>query len=362
MFLRIFIALLVLAPALRASRVKDLSFVSGGRSNQLIGYGIVVGLAGDGDSNAVTTLRSVANILQRNGLTVDPTQIKAKNSAAVMITADIPPFLKPGARIDVTVSSMGDAKSLQGGVLLQAPLLGADGRVYAVAQGGLAVGGFIGGTGGAGGATVQKNHPTVGVISSGAIVEREIPAEVVRDGAISFELYNPDFTSASRLADAVNAAFPDAATAVDAASISVIVPPAYLGREVTFLADVGTIEVRPDSIARVVINERTGTIVATSSVRVSQVAISHGALTVSIASTLNVSQPNALAGGQTAVTPATETTVTETIGKFAVVDEVPTIDRLAGALNALGVTTREMMAILQALKSSGALQAELIIN
>ena len=145
MFIRLFIALMVLAPVLRASRVKDMSFVSGGRSNQLIGYGIVVGLAGDGDSNAVTTLRSVANILQRNGLTVDPTQIKAKNSAAVMITADIPPFLKPGARIDVTVSSMGDAKSLQGGVLLQAPLLGADGRVYAVAQGGLAVGGFIGG-------------------------------------------------------------------------------------------------------------------------------------------------------------------------------------------------------------------------
>ncbi|NBQ59058.1 MAG: flagellar basal body P-ring protein FlgI, partial [Opitutaceae bacterium] len=267
MLLRLFIALMVLTPALRATRVKDMSFVSGGRSNQLIGYGIVVGLAGDGDSNAVTTLRSVANILQRNGLTVDPTQIKAKNSAAVMITADIPPFLKPGARIDVTVSSMGDAKSLQGGVLLQAPLMGADGRVYAVAQGGLAVGGFIGGSGGAGGATVQKNHPTVGVISSGAIVEREIHTETVRDGAISFELFNPDFTSASRLADAVNLAFPDAATAIDAASISVIVPPAYLGREVTFLADIGTIEVRPDSIARVVINERTGTIVATSSVR-----------------------------------------------------------------------------------------------
>jgi flagellar P-ring protein precursor FlgI len=190
----------------------------------------------------------------------------------------------------------------------------------------------------------------------------EIPTETVRDGAISFELFNPDFTSASRLADAVNAAFPDAATAIDASSISVLVPPAYFGREVTFLADVGTIEVRPDSIARVVINERTGTIVATSSVRVSQVAISHGALTVSIASTLNVSQPNALAGGQTAVTPTTQTKVTETKGKFSVVEEVPTFDRLAGALNSLGVTTREMMAIMQALKSAGALQAELVIN
>ena len=362
MLLRCFLTLLVFAPALHAARVKDLAFVSGSRSNQLIGYGIVVGLAGDGDSNAVTTLRSVANILQRNGLTVDPTQIKAKNAAAVMVTADIPPFLKPGARIDVTVSSMGDAKSLQGGVLLQAPLMGADGRVYAVAQGGLAVGGFLGGAGGAGGATVQKNHPTVGLISNGASVEREIPTETVRDGAITFELFNPDFTSASRLADAINAAFPDAAAALDAASVAVQVPAAYLGREVTFLADLGTLEVRPDAIARVVINERTGTIVATAAVRVSQVAISHGALTVSIASTLNVSQPNALAGGQTAVTPTTQTKVTESKGKFSVVDEVPTIERLAGALNALGVTTREMMAIMQALKSAGALHAELVIN
>jgi flagellar P-ring protein precursor FlgI len=362
MLLRCFLTLLVFAPALHAARVKDLAFVSGSRSNQLIGYGIVVGLAGDGDSNAVTTLRSVANILQRNGLTVDPTQIKAKNAAAVMVTADIPPFLKPGARIDVTVSSMGDAKSLQGGVLLQAPLMGADGRVYAVAQGGLAVGGFLGGAGGAGGATVQKNHPTVGLISNGASVEREIPTETVRDGAIAFALFNPDFTSASRLADAINAAFPDAATALDAASVAVQVPAAYLGREVTFLADLGTLEVRPDAIARVVINERTGTIVATAAVRVSQVAISHGALTVAIASTLNVSQPNALAGGQTAVTPTTQTKVTESKGKFSVVDEVPTIERLAGALNALGVTTREMMAIMQALKSAGALHAELVIN
>jgi flagellar P-ring protein precursor FlgI len=179
---------------------------------------------------------------------------------------------------------------------------------------------------------------------------------------ISFELINPDFTSASRLADAINTVFPEAAMARDAASVSVAVPQTYIGREVTFLADVGGIEVRPDSIARVVINERTGTIVATSSVRVSQVAISHGALTVSISSNLNVSQPGALAGGQTAVTPATQTKVTEVKGRFSVVDEVPTIDRLANALNSLGVTTRELMAIMQALKSAGALQAELVIE
>ena len=362
MSLRLLIAFGFLLPSLWAARIKDMSFVSGGRANQLVGYGIVVGLAGDGDSNAITTLRSMANILQRNGITVDPAQVKAKNSAAVMITADIPPFLKAGARIDVTVASLGDAKSLQGGVLLQAPLLGADGRVYVVAQGGLAVGGFIGGTGGAGGATVQKNHPTVGVISGGGIVEREIPTETVREGTVSLELINPDFTSASRLADAINLAFPETAAPLDAATVSVLVPEAYSGREVAFLADLGGLEVRPDLVARVVINERTGTMVATSAVRISQVAISHGALTVLISSNLAVSQPGPLAGGQTAVVPTTQTKVTEAKGKFSVVDETPTIERLAASLNALGVTTREMMSIMQALKSAGALQAELVIN
>ena len=191
--------------ALQASRIKDLTLVDGGRDNQLVGYGLVVGLAGDGDSNAATTLRSVANVLQRYGLTINPTDIKAKNVAAVMLTADIGAFVKSGTRIDVNVASMGDAKSLQGGVLLQSPLLGADGRVYAVAQGPIALGGFLGGQGGAGGATVQKNHPTVGSISSGAIVEREIPAVIVRDNSMRLLLHNPDFITASRMADAINA-------------------------------------------------------------------------------------------------------------------------------------------------------------
>src|SRR5471032_1442622 len=183
-----------------AARVKDLAQVDGSRDNQLVGYGIVVGLAGDGDSNAQTTLQSVANILQRNGLTIDPTQVKSKNVAAVMLTADIAAFIKSGSRIDVTVASLGDAKSLQGGILLQTPLIGADGRVYAVAQGAIALGGFLGGAGGAGGATVQKNHPTVGIISNGAIVEREIPATFVHDGHLALSLHNPDFTSAARMA------------------------------------------------------------------------------------------------------------------------------------------------------------------
>jgi len=349
--------------SLLASRVKDLALVEGGRDNQLVGYGLVVGLAGDGDSNAATTLRSVANLLQRYGLSVNPTDIKAKNVAAVMLTAEIGAFLKTGSKIDVNVASMGDAKTLQGGVLLQSPLMGADGRVYAVAQGPVAIGGFSGGTGGAGGSSVQKNHPTVGSISSGAIVEREIPASFVRDNAVRLLLHNPDYTSASRMADAINKQWPSMATPVDAATVRVVLPTDYRGRDVAFVADLGQIESTPDTLARIVINERTGTIVATSTVRLSQVAIAHGSLTITITSNQGVSQPNAFNNsGQTAAIQSTQTTVNEARGGFTVVSEPPTIERLAAALNALGVSTREMMAIFQTLKRSGALQAELVIN
>ncbi len=352
-----------LSPSLHASRVKDLTLVEGGRDNQIVGYGIVVGLAGDGDSNAATTLRSVANILQRYGLTVNATDIKAKNAAAVMITADIGAFLKPGARIDVNVASMGDAKSLQGGILLQTPLLGADGRVYAVAQGAVAIGGFLGGAGGAGGATVQKNHPTVGVISNGAIVEREVITSFVHDNQLRLLLHNPDFTSASRMAEAINAQWPATASAVDSATINVTLPAAYRGQDVNFIADLGVLEVIPDTLARIVINERTGTIVATSTVRLSQVAIALGSLTITVSSNVGVSQPNSFNNsGQTVSVPSTKTDVNEVKGGFTVLNEPPTIERLAAALNALGVSTREMMAIFQSLKRSGALQAELVIN
>ena len=358
-----FLSFLGLAGAVHASRVKDLTLIGGGRENQLVGYGLVIGLAGDGDSNSASTLRSVANTLQRFGITVDPTQVKSKNAAAVMITADISAFLKNGSRIDVTVASLGDAKTLQGGILLQTPLLGADGRVYAVAQGAIAIGGFLGGSGGAGGATVQKNHPTVGLISNGAIVEREIPARFVTDNAISLQLHNPDFTSAARMADAINAVYPSAAAARDAASVEVRLPEIYRGREVAFLADLGQIEVTPDTLARIVINERTGTIVATSTVRLSQVAISLGSLTITVSSNVGVSQPNSFNdSGQTVAVPSTQTSVDEVKGGFTIVDETPSIERLTSALNALGVSTREMMAIFQSLKRSGALQAELVIN
>jgi len=353
----------VLVTTLQASRVKDLTLVGGGRENQIVGYGLVIGLAGDGDSNAQATLRSVSNTLQRFGITVDPTQIKAKNVAAVMVTADIGPFLKNGSRIDITVASMGDAKTLQGGVLLQTPLLGADGRVYAVGQGPIAIGGFLGGAGGAGGATVQKNHPTVGVISSGAIIEREIPARFVNEGLLSLQLHNPDFTSAARMANAINAVYPASALARDAASIEVKLPDDFRGREVAFLADLGQIEVTPDTLARIVINERTGTIVATSTVRLSQVAISLGSLTITVSSSVGVSQPNSFNNsGTTVAVPSTQTSVDEVKGGFTIVNEAPSIERLAAALNALGVSTREMMAIFQTLKRSGALQAELLIN
>jgi flagellar P-ring protein precursor FlgI len=352
-----------LATSAHASRLKDLTVVEGSRDNQLVGYGLVVGLAGDGDSNSVATLRSVANVLQRYGITVSANDLKAKNTAAVMVTTDIGAFLKPGSRIDVNVASMGDAKTLQGGVLLQTPLVGGDGRVYAVAQGPVAIGGFFGGGGGAGGSTVQKNHPTTGVISNGAIVEREITASFVHDNAVRLLLHNPDFTTAARMADAINNQWPGAAMPLDAATLAVTMPGTYRGRDVAFLADLGQLETTADTLARVVINERTGTIVATSTVRLSQVAIAHGALTITVSSNVGVSQPNAFStGGQTTAVQSTQTAVNESKGGFTVLNDPPTIERLATALNALGVSTREMMAIFQSLKRSGALQAELVIN
>lgn len=360
--LLVIIACLALCTVARAARIKDLVIVEGGRDNQLVGYGLVVGLAGKGDSKLSYTVQSIANALQRFGINIPANTIKSDNVAAVMITADIPAFAKPGARIDVTISSIGDAKTLQGGVLLQTPLIGADETVYAVAQGALAVGGFIGGEGGAGGATVQKNHPTVGIISGGALVEREIPAQIVKNNTIELLLLNADYASAARMAEAINNVFPGTALAKNASAVNVAVPEDYRDYEVNYIASLGAIELIPDTVARVVINERTGTIIATESVRISTVAISHGSLTISIASNLNVSQPAPLSKGETTVTPSTETTTTEQKGKFKVVDDFPTIQQVSSALNALGLTTRDMMSIFQSMKKAGALQAELILN
>lgn len=350
------------AHPLQAARVKDVTLIEGGRDNQLVGYGLVVGLANKGDSKSDQIVRTVANALQRFGINLQGAQLKSDNVAAVMVTADIPAYARAGTRIDVTVSSIADAKTIQGGILLQTPLLGADETVYAVAQGAIAVGGFLGGEGGQGGATVQKNHPTVGIISGGALVEREIPSTFVRDNNVELMLLNPDYTSAARIAQAINLEFPQSAMAKNAATVNIAVPDDFKGYEVNFIARLGLIEAEPDVPARVVINERTGTIIATSNVRVSTVAISHGALTINVAKTQAVSQPGALSGGNTAVTNSTQTDVKEQLGKFGVIEESPTIQQVASALNALGVTTREMMAIFQSMKRAGALQAELILN
>jgi len=343
--------------------VRDLVVISGARDNQLVGYGLVAGLAGDGDKDPVYTKQTIANVLQRYGVTVPATTLSSKNIGVVLVTADIPAFAKPGARLDVQISSMGDAKSLQGGVLLQTPLLGADNHVYAVAQGPLSVGGFTAGTSGGGGATVTKNHPTVGTIIGGAIVEREIPATIVRDSTVELLLREPSFTSAARLAEAVNQTFTNAAQAVDSTSVRVRIPEDMERFPVDFIARLEAVEVTPDTPARVIINERTGTIVATSAIRISHCAVSQGSLVITIASTLDVSQPNPFSkGGSTAITPRTDTKASESKGSLVALPELPTVEKVASALNTLGVTPRDMMAIFQAMKQAGALQAELVIR
>ncbi len=353
----------IISLSLHASRIKDLTVVEGGRDNQLVGYGLVVGLAGVGDSELNFTVQSIANSLERFGIQVPLETVESENVAAVMITADIGPFAKNGSRLDVMVSSIGDAESLQGGVLLQTPLLGADGEVYAVAQGPVAVGGFLGGVGGAGGSTVQKNHPTVGIITGGAIVEREITSKIVNDGAMNLLLLNPDFTSAVRVADAINQIFPGTSQALDSASVNINIPEEFTGQEINYIALIGSLEVVPDTTARVIINERTGTIVATQTVRLSTVAVSHGSLTITISSNLGVSQPEPFSEtGDTAIVPSTQTQVSEVTGGFKVVENLPTLEQLTTALNALGVSTRDMISILQTMKKAGALQAELILN
>ena len=342
------------------SRVKDLTMIAGARDNQLVGYGIVTGLAGDGDKNPIYTIQSIANMLQRFGVNVPAAALSSKNVAAVMITAEIPAFVKNGTRLDVTISTLGDAKTLQGGVLLQTPLLGADGKVYAVAQGTVAVGGFIGGNGGAG---VQKNHPTVAQISGGALVEREIPTEIVRNNFVELLLREPDFTSAARLATAVNKVFTNSAEAVDSTSVRIRVPEGHEKTPVQFISLVEAIEVQPDVPARIIVNERTGTIVATSRIRIAPCAVSHGELTISIANTDEISQPNAFSQtGTTERTTRTDTNVQEKKARFVVMPDMPTIEKVAAGLNAIGVTPRDMMAIFQAMKQAGALQAELIMR
>lgn len=346
-------------------RLRDLVMVAGARDNQLVGFGLVAGLAGDGDKDPIYTQQTIANMLQRYGVNVQPVlaQVSAKNVAVVMVTADIPAFIKQGARIDVQVASMGDAKSLQGGVLLQTPLLGADNKVYAVAQGPIAVGGFTVGTGGGGGASVTKNHPTVAQIIGGAIVEREIPAQIIRDDTVELLLREPSFISVALTADAINQVFTNSAHAIDSTSVQVHMPESARNNPMDFIAALEDIEITPDTPARVIINERTGTIVATADVKISSCAVACGNITINIASTPEVSQPSPFSQtGRTVVTTRTTTDVTENKGTLVPLPELPTVEKVAAALNALGVTPRDMMAIFQAMKQAGALQADLLIR
>ena len=343
-------------------RVRDLVMISGARDNQLVGYGLVAGLAGDGDKDQAYSKQSVANMLMRFGVNIPAATLSAKNVAVVMLTADIPPFLKNGSRIDVTVASMGDAKSLNGGVLLQTPMMGADGKVYAVAQGALVVGGFSAGDSGAGGATTTKNHPTTAIIVNGALVEKEIPTQFVRDNSVELLLRDPSFGSASAMALAINDVFKNSARAIDSSTVQVQMPAGAAESPVDFIAKLNQIEVTPDTPARIIINERTGTIVATSDIHISSCAVASGNITINVSQTLDVSQPGAFSNGTTAVTPRTTTTVTENKSRLVPLPELPTVEKVAAALSSLGATPRDMMSIFQAMKQAGALRAELVIR
>lgn len=342
-------------------RLKDIAQIQGARGNQLIGYGLVVGLEGTGDSKGTLfTTQSVANMMQRFGISVPAAQMKVKNIAAVIVTADLPPFAREGSRIDVTVSSLGDARSLQGGTLLQTPLMGADGNVYAVAQGPVSVGGFGASSGGS---SQQKNHLTVGRIPAGAIVEREVPASVVRDNSVLITLNTPDFTTAARVASAIRQKFPQTLPrALDASTVKVELSGEDREDAVTLIAALQEITVQPDTPARVVINERTGTVVLGGNVTLSPAAVAHGNLTVRIEAKPQVSQPAPLSGGTTTTTVRRDVKVTEQSERLIALPEAVTVDQLVKALNTLGVSPRDLMSILQALKAVGALHAEVEVQ
>lgn len=360
---RILLALLsvaLFATTAQAARIKDVAQVAGVRSNQLVGYGLVSGLPGTGESNPFTE-QSFAAMLQNFGIQMPPgTKPKIKNVAAVMVTAELPPFSKPGQQVDVTVSSIGSAKSLRGGTLLQTFLKGLDGEVYAVAQGNLVVSGFS--AEGADGSKIVGNNPTVGLISSGAMVEREIPNPFGRGDYITFNLLDSDFTTAQRMADAVNNFLgPQMASAVDATSVRVRAP-RDVSQRVAFLSAIENLEFDPaDGAAKIIVNSRTGTIVVGKHVRLKPAAVTHGGMTVAIKENLNVSQPNGFSSGQTVVVPDSDIEVNEEKGKMFKFEPGLTLDDLVRAVNEVGAAPSDLMAILQALKQAGAIEGQLII-
>ena len=342
-----------------AERIKDIASFEGVRENQLIGYGLAVGLDGSGDKG-LATMQAIANMLQRLGLTVNPNDIKAKNTASVMVTAKLPPFPKPGTRVDVLVSTVGDAKSLQGGTLLLTPLKGPDGRVYALAQGPVSVGGFVGG---GSGTTIQKNHPTAGKVPEGAVVEKDLPF-VLGDGrTIKIFLKRPDFTTATGVMKKINEELKsDYASTIDPSAVKVNIPSEYKDKIVELITRLEGLDVAVDVPAIVVINERTGTVVIGDRVRISPVAVAHGSLTIEIKTEYQVSQPPSFAPekAETVVVPKTEVSAKEQKASLIQVSGV-TLGEIVRGLNSLGVTPRDMISILQALKASGALRAELEI-
>lgn len=334
------------------TRVKDIARLQGVRANQLSGMGMVVGLNGTGDSSKAN-IQMVANVLAKMGYNNSVADMKLKNVAAVMITATLAPYMHQGDTIDVQVSSFGDAKSLQGGILLQSPLMGADGKVYAVAQGAISVGGYAAGSRSA---SQQKNVTTAGIIPSGALVEREVPMQMDYNGKLRWALNSPDFTTAARLAKTINDNIaPGSAKALDMGLVEVTIPGNRKTDPIGFIADVESLAVTPDGTAKVVVNERTGTIVIGEQVKIAKVAVTHGNITVKINTTAEVSQPAPFSEGDTALIENSDVTVNETGGSVVELPEGTDIGSVVRALNAVGTTPQDIIAIVVAIKEAGAL-------
>ncbi len=377
----VLIACLCLPVSAGAARIKDISSIGGIRDNQLVGYGLVVGLMSTGDSikNGYTR-ETLSNMLSRQGLAMRDKDLKSNNIAAVMITAVLPPFAKTGAKLDVMVSSVGDAKSLLGGTLLMTPLRGADNEIYAVAQGAVVIGGFVAGANSASGSAVGKNHTTVGYITNGALIEKELRYDFEKTRQLAVNLYQPDFTTLNRLASTVSSRIGDVdVKLVDSGSALITVKNSYKGSIVSLLSAIENLDVSIDTAAVVVLNEKTGTVVMGENVRISTIAVAHGNLSFQIREESNVSQPLPFAprgvpgqgptdaghgvtmgsGGQTVVTPSTQINVAEEKRALVVMPRGVTIQDVVRGLNAMGVTPRDLMQILQTIKAAGSLQADL---
>ncbi len=356
----LFVAVCVALPLpLRAgTRLKDLAGIEGVRDNQLLGYGLVVGLNQTGDRRqTVFSVQSLTNILQQMGVQVPPSAIRVNNIAAVMVTATLPPFAQPGIRLDVTVSAIGDASSLQGGLLLLTSLKGVNGQVYAVAQGPLVLGGFVGGRSQS---SQTVNHPTSARVPNGAIIERAAPS-ITPNGRVRLQLRQADFTTAARVAQAVNRQFGSIAVAENSAVVGVAVPPKFANQTIEFVAAMEALTVEADRPAKVIVNERTGTVVMGKDVRISPVAIMHGNLTVEVETNFAVSQPAALSQGNTTVVPQVGVGIKEEKARNLVLKEGATVEELVRGLASIGSTPRDIISILQSLKAAGAMEADLEI-